>query len=148
MTVGDDGTGAAAAPLAWLHINCGASCHNDNSNSTAYGSNMRLRLDPNQLDGRSSSGFDARTTTIGALATTPAWIGQPRIVPGDPTHSLLVKLISNRGTDNPVANQMPPIASSLVDPTDTKDVIAWISKLPGPASSDASVDATDERDSD
>ncbi|HEX4445651.1 MAG TPA: hypothetical protein VH044_02915 [Polyangiaceae bacterium] len=130
LVVGDDGTGLAAGPLAWIHINCGASCHNDNSNSTAYGSTMRLRLDPTQLDGRSSVNFDARTTTMGELATTPTWVGQPRVVPGDPTHSLLVKLITNRGTNNPVANQMPPIASLLVDPVDTQSVIAWIAKMP------------------
>ncbi len=161
LTIGDDGTGVAAAPLTWLHINCGVSCHNGNSNSTAYGSGLRMRLDPTLLDGRSSAGFDARTTTLGLLATTPTWNGQTRIVPGDPTHSLLVKLITNRGTDNPVANQMPPIATSLVDTADTAKVIEWIAAMPGAldggtdgampdatpgvdaqASTDASTDAT------
>ncbi len=141
LTVGDDGTGVAAAPLAWLHINCGASCHNDNSNATAFGSGMRLRLDPTLLDGRSSADFDARATTLNLLATTPTWNGQTRIVPGDPTHSLLVKLITSRGTDNPVANQMPPIASNLVDGPDTQAVIAWISKMPAPPIADAGSDA-------
>jgi hypothetical protein len=136
LTVGDDGTGVAAAPLAWIHINCGTSCHNNNSNSTAYGASMRLRLDPTQLDGRSSVDFDARRTTIGNVSTTPAWDGQTRIVAGDPSHSLLAKLITNRGTDNPVDNQMPPIASSLVDVPDSQNVIAWIAKMPA-ASSDA-----------
>jgi hypothetical protein len=156
LTVGDDGTGAAAAPLQWLHINCGTTCHNDNANSTAYGSSMRLRLDPTQLDGRSSAGFESLTTTVGILASTPSWSGQTRIEPGDPSHSLLVELITNRGTDNPVANQMPPIATLLVDLTDTQNVIGWIGKMPKPpsdagveydatmsddASRDASVDA-------
>jgi hypothetical protein len=50
-------------------------------------------------------------------------------VPGDPSHSLLVKLITNRGTNNPAGNQMPPIASLLVDPADTPKVIEWISKM-------------------
>jgi hypothetical protein len=140
LMVGDDGTGVAAAPLAWLHINCGVSCHNANSNSTAYGSGMLLRLDPTLLDGRSSVDFDSRTTTIGQLANNPMWSGQTRIVPGDPSHSLLVKLITNRGTDNPVANQMPPIASSLVDTTDTQAVIDWIGKMPA-APMDAGSDA-------
>ena len=75
--------------------------------------------------------FDARATTLGLLATTPTWNGQTRIVPGDPMHSLLVKLITNRGTDNPVANQMPPIASNVVDAPDTQAVIDWISKMLG-----------------
>ena len=81
LTVGDDGTGLAAAPLQWLHINCGTTCHNDNANSTAYGSSMRLRLDPTQLDGRSSADFESRTTTLGVLASTPSWLGQTRIEP-------------------------------------------------------------------
>jgi hypothetical protein len=136
LSVGDDGTGLAAAPLEWLHINCGTTCHNDNPNSTAYGSSMRLRLDPTQLDGRSSAGFASRMTTLGVLANTPTWSGQTRVEPGDPSHSLVVELITNRGTNNPVANQMPPIASLLVDPTDTQTVIAWIAKMPG-ATSDA-----------
>jgi hypothetical protein len=141
LLVGDDGTGLGAPALSWIHINCGVSCHNDNSNSTAYGSSMRLRLDPTQLDGRSSVDFDARTTTMNQLATTPTWAGQPRIVPGDPTHSLLVKLITNRGTDNPVDNQMPPIASFLVDPTDTQTVIAWIARMPATPDEAGSADA-------
>jgi hypothetical protein len=129
LKVGDDGTGVAAAPLAWLHINCGVSCHNDNSDSTAYGSSMRLRLDPALLDGRPSTSFVTRTTTMGLLANNPMWNSQPRIVPGDASHSLLVTLITNRGTNNPAANQMPPIASSLVDPVDTPKVIDWINKM-------------------
>jgi len=151
LTVGDDGTGVAAAALSWLHVNCGVSCHNGNSDSTAYGSGMRLRLDPTMLDGRSSAGFDARATTLGLLATTPTWNGQTRIAPGDPSHSLLVKLISNRGTDNPVANQMPPIATSIVDTADVKSIVDWISKMPRPATADAggdaqTLDATDGSD--
>jgi hypothetical protein len=91
-----------------------------------------MRLDPALLDGRSSANFDTRTTTLDQLATTPTWAGQTRIIPGDPMHSLLVKLITNRGTDNPVANQMPPIASRIVDQPDTQAVIEWITKMAPP----------------
>jgi hypothetical protein len=139
LSVGDDGTGVAAAPLEWLHINCGVSCHNDNSNSTAYGSSMRLRLDPTLLDGRSSVDFDTRTTTLGMIANNPMWNNQVRIVPGDPTDSLLVQLISNRGTDNPEANQMPPIATSIVDVADTQNVVTWIGKMPPIPTSDGGI---------
>jgi hypothetical protein len=140
LTVGDDGTGAAAVPLAWLHINCGTTCHSENANSTAYGAGMRLRLDPTQLDGRSSADFLSRTTTLGAPATTPAWLGQPRIVPGDPSHSLLVELITSRGKDNAVGNQMPPIDTNIVDTTDAQNVIDWIARMPK-APSDAGSDS-------
>jgi hypothetical protein len=153
LTVGDDGTGVAAAPLKWLHINCGTTCHNDNSNSTAFGASMRLRLDPTLLDGRSSVDFPSRVTTLGVKATTPAWSGKPRIIPSDPTHSLVIELITNRGTDNPVANQMPPIATLLVDVNDATMIADWISKMPplpveaGTSSgSEAGVDATVSQD--
>jgi hypothetical protein len=134
LTVGDDGTGMGAVPLAWLHINCGVTCHNDDPNSTAFGAGMRLRLDPTQLDGRSSADFPSRMTTIGVPATTPAWLGKPRIVSGDAKNSLLVELITNRGKDNPVGNQMPPIATNIVDTTDSQNVIDWIAKMPKPPS--------------
>jgi hypothetical protein len=129
LTVGDDGTGVAADPLRWLHVNCGVSCHNGNSNSAAYASGQRLRLDPTLLDGRSSSMFDSLITTVNKVAITPAWNNQTRIVPGDPNHSLLVKLISTRGTSKPASDQMPPIATLLVDEPGTQSVVAWITKM-------------------
>jgi hypothetical protein len=122
LAIGDDGTGLAAAPLAWIHINCGTSCHNGNANSTGYGAGMRLRLDPTQLDGRSSANFDTIATTVGVMANTPAWYGQTRIAPGDAAHSLLYSLISHRG----MGQQMPPIATSVVDDTDATYVGLWI----------------------
>src|ERR1019366_3448283 len=68
---------------------------------------------------------------LGRAPTTPTWAGRGRVLAGDPGHSLLAKLITNRGTDNPVDNQMPPIASSVIDPTDTQNVLAWIAAMPG-----------------
>ncbi len=134
LTLGDDGTGAAAPALAWLHVNCGVTCHNGNSRATAFGVGMRLRLDPALLDGRAptASEFDPLGTTLGVAATSPAWV-QPvhwsRIVPGDSSHSLLAQLISNRGTNNPVRGQMPPIATAIVDTVDVAKVTQWIDAL-------------------
>ena len=87
---------------------------------------MFLRLDPTLLDGSSVLGFDSLTTTIGVPAVTPAWKGQPRILPKDPAHSLLYQLISHRGT----GQQMPPIATNFVDQADIPLVEAWIAQLP------------------
>jgi hypothetical protein len=146
LSIGDDGTGAAAPALAWLHVNCGVTCHNANSNAAAYGLGMRLRLDPALLDGRppTVSDFDSMRTTIGVVAHSPGWV-QPvhwtRIVPGDASHSLLAQLISNRGTDNPVRGQMPPIASSIVDTVDVANVVNWIERLPSAPAIDAGSDA-------
>ena len=157
LTIGDDGTGAAAAALGWIHINCGVTCHNANSTATAYGVGMRLRLDPALLDGRplTASTLDPLRTTVGVPAVSPGWI-QPvqwtRIVPGDPGHSLLVQLISNRGKNNAVGGQMPPIASSIVDTADVAKVAAWVASMPpvidGGAEMDAAVDANGDAETD
>jgi hypothetical protein len=149
LTLGDDGTGAAAPALAWIHINCGVTCHNANSNSTAYGAGMLLRLDPALLDGRplTTTEFDPLRTTLGVPASSPGWrqpVQWTRIVPGDPEDSLLVQLISNRGTNNPVGAQMPPIASSIVDTSDVAAVVDWIHKMPGAAGDAGPGDASDE----
>jgi hypothetical protein len=126
LTIGDDGTGLAAPALAWLHVNCGTTCHNRNSNATAWSTGMFLRLDPTELDGRNVDDFDPLKTTIGIPAITPAWQGRTRIVAGDPAHSLLFDLITHRGT----GQQMPPIATNLVDEADVPLVEAWITQLP------------------
>ncbi len=55
---------------------------------------------------------------------TPAWQGQTRIAPHDPAHSLLFNLITHRGK----SQQMPPIASAVVDAADVPLVEAWISR--------------------
>lgn len=128
LTIGDDGTGAAAPALAWLHVNCGTTCHNSNSSSTAYSAGMLLRLDPMLLDGRPVGGFDQLTTTVGVATQTPDWIGMIRIVPGAPEQSLLYQLISHRGA----GMQMPPIATSVVDDADDALVESWIAAMPAP----------------
>ena len=128
LVIGDDGTGLAAPALAWLHVNCGTTCHNQNSSATAWSTGLFMRLDATQLDGRSVAGFDTLTTTNGVAAVSPAWRGKTRIVAHDPAHSLLYQLISHRGT----GNQMPPIASSVVDEADIPLVEAWIEDLSPP----------------
>jgi hypothetical protein len=129
LAIGDDGTGAAAPALGWLHANCGITCHNSNSNSTGYGAGMDLRMDSRRLDGQSVAGFDSLRTTVGVTVNTPAWTNRTRIVAGDPTASLLYELISNRG----MGKQMPPIATSEVDVTHVALVAEWIRRMaPGP----------------
>lgn len=115
--------------MAWLHVNCGTTCHNRNSGAKAWSTGLFLRLEPTLLDGRSVAGFDSSTTTIGMPAVTAAWKGRPRIEPGDPAHSLLFDLISHRGS----GEQMPPIATSFVDRADVPLVEAWIAQLPSAA---------------
>jgi hypothetical protein len=122
--IGQDDTTQQA--LSWLHINCGVSCHNDNPNADGNTSNdMRLILDPSLLDGREASQFRSLTTTIGRDATALQWVGNKRIVAGDPTSSLLYTLITQREDKQ----QMPPIASYQVDNPDTAIIKDWITAL-------------------
>jgi hypothetical protein len=125
LRIGDDGTGLDAPALSWLHINCGVTCHNSNENSDGYGAKMFLRLDPTLLDGSPvNSSWDPLRTTIDVPCVSGSIAGQPRIVPGDPSASVIVKLTSERGV-----LQMPPIASRFVDTTDVAAVSAWIQHI-------------------
>jgi hypothetical protein len=133
LEIGDDGTHAAAPAFRWLHVNCGVTCHNDNPDALASSASMRLRLDPDLLDGRSSADFQLRTTTIDSLVNNPNWHGETRIVPGDSDQSLLVRLISTRlstMTDEKGDNgQMPPIATRVVDAEHVDVVKEWINAM-------------------
>ena len=128
-SLGDDGTGKSAAALAYMHVNCGISCHNGNSASEGYSSDLRLRLPVTALDGRSPKKFEPYTTTIQVGATTPRWSDRVRIVPGSPEDSLLYTLITTRDPASP-KDQMPPVASRVVDEEGVKAIKAWIKSLP------------------
>jgi len=127
-SIGDDGTTQAAKALGWLHINCGASCHNDNTDSEAYSSGLRLELDPGNLDGRRANELEIVTTTVGINAKTLRWAAQKRIVPGSPETSLLYKLASFRGGGK--NDQMPPVASKIIDPEYLEIIEDWIRRMP------------------
>lgn len=128
LEIGDDGSGHGAAALGWLHVNCGVSCHNDNSTAEGYSSDLRLRLSADQVDGSSTAEVAAIATTVGVGAKTPRWLDRPRITPGSPEDSLLYVLATTRN-DNP-KDQMPPIASRAVDPDGAMLLEAWIRNLP------------------
>ena len=125
LALGDDGTGHAAAALGWLHVNCGTSCHNRRSDATAWATGLFLRLDARELDGRAANAFDSLTTTLGVAATTAGWRGQTRIAPGHPEGSLLLRLVRTRGQ----GNQMPPIATAVVDANAVDQVETWIASM-------------------
>jgi hypothetical protein len=131
LEIGDDGTGNAAPALAWLHVNCGVSCHNSNSNAEAYKSDLFLRLSAEDLDGRSSAEFDAVALNVGVDAKTPRWLGKKRIVAGSPEDSLLYQLISKRDPAL-MKDQMPPIASRVADSDGMALIEAWIRSMPAP----------------
>jgi hypothetical protein len=128
LTIGDDGTGAAAPALGWMHVNCGTTCHNGNSRAMGYPSGLRLRLDPNDLDGRPLTDIEPRTTSLGVTVQAANWRGRVRIIPGNPIDSLLYDLISHRGE----GQQMPPFATRVVDEAGVALVEEWIRRLPPP----------------
>ena len=125
--IGDDGTDVAALALGWLHINCGVSCHNDNENSEAYSSGLRLKLYTEELDGRPPVDFEAMRTTVGVKAKTMRFGQATRIVPGSPASSLVYQLLSSRSSER---EQMPPIASRVVDIHNTQIVEDSIRAMP------------------
>jgi hypothetical protein len=130
LSIGDDGTGLASPVLGWLHVNCGITCHNANTNASAFSAGMILKLQSEQLDGRPSTDFEARTTTLNVEVNNPNFSGKTRITPGDPGSSLLAELISQRISDAADDNaQMPPIASKKVDHENVDRVVAWIKSM-------------------
>lgn len=131
LAVPDDGTGAAAPALAWLHVNCGTSCHTGTSTATAYGTGLRLRVGWDELAGKPPSEWEVVKSTVGVAVKSPKWSGETRIVAGDPEASLLLRLVAQRGQE-----QMPPIATTRVDDTGRSAIEAWITALP-PAAIDA-----------
>ncbi len=140
LIIGDDGTGAAAPALGWMHVNCGVPCHNDNPRATAQPSGLRLRLSPADLDGRPVTDLDVRTTTLGVTVQAANWSGRVRIIPGNPTDSLLYDLVAHRGE----GKQMPPFASRIVDPAAVAQIEAWIRAMPAAHHPDAAATAAGE----
>jgi hypothetical protein len=126
MQIADDGTGNSAEIVGWIHMNCGVSCHNDNPSASAHSTKLRLRLSPDDLNGPASD-YPAIKNTIDVDATTVRWKGQKRIVPGSPDDSLLYKLVASRMGKN---DQMPPIATRIVDQEHLDALRAWIASMP------------------
>ena len=97
------GNETAADALGYLHANCGA-CHNSDRPDL---SGARCFDPQNDLD------FWLRADTLDSVRATPALRSSkaPALVPGLPSLSLVVRLMSRRGD----APHMPPLASEQVD---------------------------------
>jgi hypothetical protein len=116
------GDPAAAMALGYLHANCGH-CHNLKGTSWPD-TQMVLRLE----------------TTDTALETSGVYrslVGQKlqywrhdgfaqRVVPGDVAASGVMYRMQARGS----RDQMPPLATEIVDPTGVESVARWITALP------------------
>lgn len=127
--IGPDDSSVDAKALGWIHMNCGVTCHNDNTNRTGQSVDMNLRLNADELDGRPTDTFPAVTTTVETATQTLRWLGQTRIVPGSPEDSWLYTLVTQRGD---MKEQMPPLSTYVVDPDGSDWVKQWIEHLKTP----------------
>jgi hypothetical protein len=145
IEIPEDSSGHARASLGWLHINCGAACHNSNPNALASGTGLFLKTSATQIIA------GAGTTTVPQLAPYTTAVNvvpnmQPfasegffRINPGHPETSLVPTLDSAR--NNPNIPQMPPIISHIVDTKDVTALTTWIQTMPIPDAGAGPVDA-------
>jgi hypothetical protein len=128
--IGPDDSSVDAKALGWLHMNCGVTCHNESPIGGGMSLDMRLRLKPEELDGRPTNTFPAVTSTVGTSTEVLRWSGRTRIVAGSPQDSWLYSLISTRNADQ--EQQMPPLSTYLVDPDGVEWVRQWIEGLEAP----------------
>ena len=141
------GDPTTSASLAFLHANCGTSCHNRNLGAAAgqTGLFMKLTVDatgalpPRAQDTDTwltaykvpSIFTPASTASVtsavaiggGDAATSGAFY---RLEPGDVAHSMIPWRAGRRDG----VTQMPPIATHLVDQTDVLVLDAWVTALP------------------
>ena len=113
---------ATAAALGYLHANCGH-CHNPNGTSWPD-TQMVLRSVV------ADTGLDT-SAVYRSIVNVPLqyWRGGAitvRVAPGQPDGSAIVARMSARGNDD----QMPPLATELVDSTGLDTIRQWISGLP------------------
>jgi hypothetical protein len=117
--------------LAFLHANCGTSCHNANPDASAgvYGLFLKLTVDATGALPSTEQATDTWTTTYKVPSNlTPYGYdagGFWRIEPGDIAHSSVYWTASRR--DGVV--QMPPIATHLVDQNDMILLSTWIGAM-------------------
>jgi hypothetical protein len=151
-------TAAAAVPgdlttsasLAFLHANCGTSCHNRNTGAEAgqTGLFMKLTVDatgalPSTAQATDTwltaykvpSVFTPGGTTTAAAPAGPGDAGAAagaagggfyRLEPGNVSHSMIPWRSGRRDG----VTQMPPIGTHLVDETDVAILGAWVAALP------------------
>jgi hypothetical protein len=125
---------ATTGSLAFLHANCGTSCHNRNPDANAGQTGLFLKLvvGANGALPASPNATDTWITSVNVpSAYTPAGVdagGFWRIRPGDPDHSMIPWRAARRNTPA----QMPPIATELADPSDGTTLEQWVRAMGGP----------------
>jgi mono/diheme cytochrome c family protein len=116
------GDPTTAAALGYLHANCGH-CHNENGTSWPD-TQMVLRLNVGE---RAAAGSQLYTSLVGQKLQY--WRGGAitlRVAPGDPDTSAVTARMHTRGSKD----QMPPLATEIVDLDGFALVRDWIKQLP------------------
>jgi hypothetical protein len=119
------GNATEVAALGWLHANCGNACHNASNYALAKNTGLHMRLNAAQLG--TVTGTDTYTTAVNVASTfqpTPD-AGFFRIKPADVAHSC----IPYRDGSRVPSEQMPPIATHIVDDAGLQLVDDWINTL-------------------
>lgn len=112
------GDAAEQSALGYLHANCG-SCHNPESEITDE-VDMNLRLLVNEI--ATVEGSPAFTTTVCQEMQKMISGAEAIVVPGQPDVSAMFMRMNQRNT----LDQMPAVASELVDATGLAAIRAWI----------------------
>jgi len=130
------GDPTALGALAFLHANCGTSCHNRNTNAGAGQTGLFLKL---TVDASGALPSDVQQTDTWSTAYdvpshfTPSGYdagGFWRIHPGDVSRSMVPWRASRRDG----VTQMPPLDTHVVDQNDVQLLDTWIGAMVGPPS--------------
>lgn len=116
------------AALAYLHANCGVSCHNTTLDATANPSGLYLRLEMDALESPLSTG--AASAINQKPAPNAKLGGLPEVLyydfrPGDPERSLVYARMRIRGSET----AMPPVGTHVVHEEGVAAVKAWIESM-------------------
>jgi hypothetical protein len=135
------GTDVEREAIGRLHANC-AHCHTEGTPADV----MRLRVLVREVD-LPFSEWELYRTTVGQEVVK--WSPRPegfdtRIVPGVPEASALLFRMQQRDSDTSEGEQMPPLASELVDTEAVAAVRAWIAAMePSETASEPDAGASD-----
>ncbi len=129
LTATIPGDAVEAAALAYLHANCGVSCHNTNPNAAGGPSGLYLRLDLDTLGSvhettALTSGINHPPSPNAQLTDLPER-SYYDFLPLDLEGSLALVRMQHRGS----AAAMPPLASLQVDAAGIAAVSAWIESM-------------------
>lgn len=112
--------------LGYLHANCGVSCHNPNIGGSRF--DMRLQHDT-LTDVTATQAFQQAINQESTFQPPGATELYYRIRPTDPARSAIQFRMNVRDGEGATPQQMPPVATDLVDAAGVAAVQAWIEAM-------------------